>query len=143
MHTPLLHAYPTQLSPSGCGPTAAVDVLNLLGLHTDPGAVQRLAPARLRQYDAPLLPYLESRARAGTTHLDLMRAVEDLSGGLVMGAFFSPHHLTTGAQLAAWLLDWIGAGAVPVLTMNLFLQGNDAWHHQVDSIVCYHALNSL
>ena len=127
----LLTRTATQLSPSGCGPTAAVDVLHLLGLPSTPLEVQRLAPPRLRQYDAPLMPYLESRAKAGTTHLDLMRAVACLSEGRAKGVFFSPHHLTAGAQLASWLLLWIEAGAVPVLTMNLFLHGNDAWHHQV------------
>ena len=111
-------------------------MLRLLGVQSDPKDVLRLAPARLRQYDAPLLSYLESRARAGTTHLDIMRAVSDLSEGSVAGAFFSPHHLTEGSHLAAWLSRWIEAGAVPVLTMNLFLQGNDAWHHQVPEYLC-------
>ena len=93
--------------------------------------MQKLAPARLRQYDAPLYTYLESRALAGTTHLDLEQAVSELSGGAVRSAFFAPHPLTGGPRLGAWMCEWIRAGAVPVLTMNLFLQGNDAWHHQV------------
>ena len=111
-----------QVSPSGCGPTAAIDVLRLLSLPSDPQEVQRLAPARLRQYQAPLLEYLTSRSLAGTTHLDLIDAVTVLSGGQVHATFFATHHLTTGAQLGSWLGQWVEAGAVPVLTMNLFLQ---------------------
>lgn len=57
--------------------------------------------------------------------------MEQLSRGEVRGAFFSIHPLTPGPTLGQWLYRWIEAGAVPVLTMNLFLHANDAWHHQV------------
>ncbi|GAX81001.1 hypothetical protein CEUSTIGMA_g8436.t1 [Chlamydomonas eustigma] len=125
------HKYTRQVSPSGCGPTAAIDVLRILGLELGKGEVINLAPARVRNYDAPLVEYLISRAKAGTTHADLIQAVHQLSSGTVSGLLFSPHHLTPPHLIGTYLSKWMAAGAVPVLTMNLFLQGNDAWHHQV------------
>lgn len=44
----------SQLGRSSCGPTAALDVLRLLGIEADPEDVQRQAVARQRDYQAPL-----------------------------------------------------------------------------------------
>lgn len=89
-------------------------------------------PARLRDYSTPCLEtYLLSRARAGTTHADLINGVEFLSSGKATGRLFSLHPLMTPQELVEQLAGWIAAGAVPLLTMNLFLEGQDAWHHQV------------
>lgn len=184
-------ALPTQIGSSACGPTAVLNVLQLLELshgpipdmpncsvpmgnpkislgpqgrsgHSSDGAaavvdgsqqpdaaptdtvlasslhdtdfstLKALVPARLRDYDAPLMGYLRSRALAGTTHLDLIHGIERVSNGAATGAFFSINSLgMTGRRFASVLRGWLVAGAVPIVTMNLFLTGQDAWHHQV------------
>ena len=60
-----------------------------------------------------------------------IRGVERLSGGQIAGHFFSLHPLTSGEQLTRWLSSYALAGAVAVATFNGFLEGQDAWHHQV------------
>jgi len=57
--------------------------------------------------------------------------VSDGAKGSVKSTFFSVPPLMTGTELSSHLGRWIEAGAVPLLTLNLFLQGRDAWHHQV------------
>lgn len=55
-----------------------------------------------------------------------------LAASQVTGAFFHLDRLTAGGdRLAPLLAGWIAAGCVPMLTMNMFLAGQDAWHHQV------------
>ena len=61
-----------QLAQSACGPTAILNVLRLLEYRVRAQNVLESVPARLRDYKAPLLPYLQSRAKAGTTHADLV-----------------------------------------------------------------------
>jgi hypothetical protein len=42
-----------------------------------------MLPARQRNYDASLVDYLKSRMLAGTTHVDLMDGVENITRGQV------------------------------------------------------------
>mmetsp|Transcript_33455 Transcript_33455/g.99598 ORF Transcript_33455/g.99598 Transcript_33455/m.99598 type:complete len:95 (-) Transcript_33455:23-307(-) len=44
-----------QLESSGCGPTAALDVLRLLGVEASASRALETAPPRQRAYDEPLL----------------------------------------------------------------------------------------
>lgn len=143
-------ALPTQIGTSACGPTAVLNVLQLLNVPptqspavnsslptlasnkglkstSDAAAVSTASaapsatedaphsaflealPARQRNYSAPLLSYLRSRAIAGTTHLDLIQGVEKVSGGKVRfrtRLYFSPivftHH---EAQIVPYSID--------------------------------------
>lgn len=115
--------------PSSCGVMAVEDILSLLGIEHNADKI--LLKARQRDYDAGLMGYLESRTTAGTTHADLISSLSQTTSGNVKGCFFSIPSYTTGPELSRHLYHWMEAGAVPLLTMNLFLQGHDAWHHQV------------
>jgi hypothetical protein len=115
--------------PSSCGVMAVFDLLTMLNAAQSPEIVN--LKARIRNYDAGLKEYLESRMRSGTTHLNLMQAVSEGAKGSVKSAFFSIPPLMTGPELFSHLGRWIEEGAVPLLTLNLFLQGRDAWHHHV------------
>lgn len=108
---------------------AVNDILNLLNVKCSPEQLD--LKARLRDYGIGLKGYLESRMRAGTTHVDLSEAIKDATNASVESAFFSISSHSSGQDLARHLGAWIESGAVPLLTTNLFLQGHDAWHHQV------------
>jgi hypothetical protein len=47
----------------------------------------------------------------------------------VVGVFFQ-FTFEHKELFGAWLYAWMSRGAVPLCTENLFLVGNDAWHHQ-------------
>jgi hypothetical protein len=109
--------------------------------------------ARLRRYDAPLIDYLNSRIEAGTTHVDLVQAIEALNTSKwdihVRGYFFSFQSkilweddrkpslraptlpALSRDELVSFLAYWLTRDAVPIATLNLMLINNDAWHHQL------------
>lgn len=123
-----------QVGQSACGPTAILNVLRAAGLKKLPTveAVLRTTPARQRDYDTRSLhAYLLSRVKAGTTHADLIDGVAKLSGGEVQGRLFVVDAHASPEALSDWLAGWMAGGGVPMLTLNLFLDGQDAFHHQV------------
>lgn len=122
-----------QIGASACGPTALLNVLRGVGYGPLPTAEDALlaAPPRMRDYSSrSLRGYLVSRATAGTIHTDLIDGAERLSGGEVTGRFFAVDQFASPEGLSEWLRRWIRLGAVPLLTLNLFLRGQDAFHHQ-------------
>eukprot|EP00873_Tetraselmis_striata_P039093 jgi/Tetstr1/459357/TSEL_000426.t1 len=122
-----------QVGQSACGPTAIINVLRAAGVKRipSPDAVLKTCPARQRDYDTRSLHgYLLSRVKAGTTHADLIEGVSQLSGGEVSGRLFVVDSHASPEALSEWLAGWIAGGGVPMLTLNLFLDGKDAFHHQ-------------
>ena len=122
-----------QLGVSACGPTALLNILEACGYSPCPSAEEVLeaAPARLRDHSTPsLISYLTSRAKAGTIHDDLIQGAERLTGGRVSGVFFAVDQFASPEALSGWLRRWVSLGAAPLVTLNLFLQGHDAYHHQ-------------
>ena len=99
--------------------------------------VIEVVPTRYRAERETVPKYLFSRSVAGTSHKDLIVAVDQISAGSIYGRFF-PMFPARKFNLSRWLRDWIGLGAVPVATLNL-QRGQvrpgqtipEAWHHQV------------
>lgn len=120
---------------SGCGPAAIHNVLALLKVEPlpTPEEILESSPARQRDYDAPLRQYLWSRAKAGMTHEGMIQGVKAHSPA-AQGLFFAVDKLTPESALLSWLQTWLEQGAVPVVTVNNFLTGQDAWHHQVPAV---------
>ena len=122
-----------QLGVSACGPTALLNILEACRYSPLPSAAKVLeaAPARLRDHSTPsLVSYLTSRAKAGTTHDDLIRGAGRLTDGRVSGVFFAVDQFASPEALSGWLRRWVSLGAAPLVTLNLFLEGQDAYHHQ-------------
>eukprot|EP00698_Gefionella_okellyi_P012065 TRINITY_DN3222_c0_g1_i11.p2 TRINITY_DN3222_c0_g1~~TRINITY_DN3222_c0_g1_i11.p2 ORF type:complete len:287 (+),score=70.18 TRINITY_DN3222_c0_g1_i11:80-940(+) len=129
----------TQLGPSACGATAVYNVLRALKVGIPSSFVMDAVRTRLRDHSAPLAQYLRSRSVAGTTHLDLIQAVQLLTQNSVKARFFpfSDKDANTEAifsnGITNWLYQWLRKGAVPVVTLNpqqVSLEA-DAWHHQM------------
>ena len=72
-----------QVGTSACGATAVINVLLALEMPHTLGGVLSAVPTRLRDNRAQLPRYLASRAVAGTTHKDLIGALEEISKGEV------------------------------------------------------------
>mmetsp|Transcript_35570 Transcript_35570/g.100694 ORF Transcript_35570/g.100694 Transcript_35570/m.100694 type:complete len:368 (-) Transcript_35570:168-1271(-) len=124
-----------QIGQSACGPTAVLNILRGCGTTSEalpsPQEVLATTPARQRDYRTPSLSeYLLSRARAGTIHSDLIAGVDALSLGEITGQLFAVDQFASPRELSSWLEEWLCLGAVPMLTLNLFLMGKDAYHHQ-------------
>ena len=127
---PHLQAAPLRLPPSS-SPSSSSSAAAPGFAIPSPRDVLGAVPARQRRYDSPdLVDYLLSRAQAGTTHADLLSGVEALSGGSLGGVFVSLAGLSP-SDVGGLLRSWLEAGAVPLATLNLFLVGGDAWHHQM------------
>ena len=97
-------------------------------------------PTRFRAEHESVAKYLFSRSVAGTSHTDLIEAVDRLYGGQIYARFF-PMFPPRNFNLSRWLRDWINLGAIPVATLNLqrgpVRPGQtipDAWHHQVNLV---------
>ena len=131
----------TQLSASGCGATAVVNVLMLL----DIVSIQSLSSLdysccilRTRQNDAPLPQYLRSRFDAGCTGEELVDSIRRIivsnELSVDLEAKFVSYSSIKGQQeggLVEYLADKFNDGWVAIATLNLQIYGNDAWHHQV------------
>ena len=118
---------PTQTGASNCGETAVKASLMALKLkEASSGSVV----VRARDYSTrSMLQYLRSRAVAGCTGADLVAGATSLSGGKATAKFFACGPEPPN-DLCAWLDNWIGKGAAPIVTINTQLDGADYWHHQ-------------
>lgn len=124
----------SQIGKSACGPTAIINVLAALdvGPLPTPSEVLSLTPARLRDYETKSLSqYLLSRARAGTIHEEILSGTKQLSAQKVAGKFFLVRPHEDLEKLEAWITTAFKKRIAMVLTENLFVLGNDAWHHQM------------
>ena len=130
-----------QVGVSACGATAVINAMLAMDLppsSCDVSRVTEVVRTRLRAEAAPLPEYLFSRSVAGTSHEDLISAMDQLveDGGSVVSRFFHMHPRRSFC-LSSWLAEWIGKGAVPIATLNLqkgVRPGQtvpDAWHHQM------------
>ena len=108
----------------------------MLGKTAEVDAAIKAVSTKLRDLDAPLPQYLLSRSVAGTTHTDLIKGLNKLSQGNVIGRFF---HMFPARDfdLSIWLKYWLSNGGIPLATLNCqkvrLSDGTipDAWHHQV------------
>uniref|UniRef100_A0A914W737 Uncharacterized protein n=1 Tax=Plectus sambesii TaxID=2011161 RepID=A0A914W737_9BILA len=132
-----------EIPQSGCGLFAVLNVL--CGLEFLVKATERsvqgiadVIAVKSRALQAPLDDYLLSRSVAGTTHIDLIRAVESFTNGQIRGRFFSTAKLRTDVSIVEFVGRWIESKAAPILTLNLQREITeksvwpvaDAWHHQ-------------
>lgn len=134
----------TQLSTSGCGVTALLNVLIALGIVTSE-QTKRLdwsnCILRTRNNDAPLPEYLLSRSVAGCTGQDIVTSLRALTENNkdilgedvpISGKFVSFKDISDSKEsLHLFIERNISEGKCLVATMNLQLLGNDAWHHQM------------
>eukprot|EP01040_Poterioochromonas_malhamensis_P003981 gene3981-4260_t len=132
----------TQLSTSGCGATAVVNVLLLLNLVRKDQLQDidwSVCILRNRANSSPIFPYLLSRHNAGCTGEELIQSMHLLfernrslftHAPTISGRFFSYRDIQD-RSITEFLAEHIQQGHVPIATMNLQLLGNDAWHHQI------------
>lgn len=133
-----------QLTPSGCGVTALLNVLLTLKA-VSKAVVHQLdwsgCILNARNQNAPLPEYLLSRSKAGCTGADLVhsmatlvernREILQLTTKKVSGYFVSFREIcSTGLSLSTFCATQLAKGNCLVATFNLQLLGNDAWHHQ-------------
>ena len=134
----------TQLSTSGCGVTALLNVLITLGIVTSEQSKHldwSKCILRTRANDSPLPDYLLSRSVAGCTGEDIVSSLasitesnKDILGEKVpvSGKFISFREIIgSNESLHVFIERNISEGKCLVATMNLQLLGNDAWHHQM------------
>lgn len=93
---------------SACGPTGVLNILKALKLDLPQlpteAEMKDAIPSRQRNYETEsILQYLESRAKAGTTHVDLIQGTEKISQNQVKGQFF---RFDSRAQPSAFR-DWL------------------------------------
>lgn len=127
-----------QVGVSACGATAVINVLQALEWPFDVDEVVKTVPTKLRAETALVPEYLFSRSVAGTCHDDLIRSVDKLTDGQIVGRFFAMYP-PRRISLSQWLSKWLSRGAVPIATLNLqrglaWRPGQtipDAWHHQM------------
>lgn len=128
----------SQFGPSSCGLTSLTHILT--SLHhplPSPATLLSLLPPSLRSSDpttTPLHTYLISRSRAGTTHSQIITAIQTLTNNKIVGKFFPlNHHTTNPSKLLTTLATWIDAGCAPLATLNPQKISTlaDAWHHQM------------
>ncbi len=133
----------TQLSTSGCGATAVVNVLLLLNLVRKDQLEDidwSVCILRNRANSSPIFSYLLSRHNAGCTGEELIQSMHLLlernrslfshTPPTISGRFFSYRDIQN-RSITEFLAGHIEQGHVPIATMNLQLLGNDAWHHQI------------
>jgi len=121
---------------SSCGAVALVNVMIALELDINLQLVAESVNTRSRRQTAPLPQYLLSRSEAGCTHADLISGVTSVARDRVRARFLPLYQRQF--QLAQLLSNWISAGLVPVLTLNVQKgpvcpdgQIQDSWHHQM------------
>ena len=124
----------SQIGQSACGPTSVINVLASLDFTPlpTPSNLLKFFPARLRDYKTTSLSkYLYSRAVAGTIHEEIIDTVENISEKTIFGKFFIIQQYENKYKFAEWLKECFKNKISLVFTENLFLEGNDAWHHQM------------
>ena len=124
----------SQIGQSACGPTSVLNVLASLDFTPlpSPSDLLQFFPARLRDYKTKSLSkYLYSRAVAGTIHEEIIETTEKISEKKIFGKFFIIRQYEDKKKFAEWLKECFKNKIALVFTENLFLEGNDAWHHQM------------
>ena len=154
----------TQLSSSGCGATAIVNLLILFNL-IDKSSVETIdwskCILRTRANDASIFPYLLSRYNAGCTGEELIESMSLLLEANktyfntsrlphITGRFYNYQTIKQEgfSTIIEFLSHHLSTGGIPVATLNLQILGNDAWHHQIVHGVNFgnksiHVLNPL
>ena len=122
-----------QIGKSACGPTAIINVLNSLDIPSpSPEKILEIVPARLRNYETNnLLEYLISRILAGTNHIDLINALLKITNNNLTAKFFVLNPYENKIKFKNFLYKLFELKCSLIFTENLFLIGNDAWHHQM------------
>lgn len=122
-----------QIGKSACGPTAIINVLNSLDIKSpSPEKILEIVPARLRNYETNnLLEYLISRILAGTNHNDLINALLKITNNNLTAKFFLINPYENKIKFKNFLYKLFELKCSLIFTENLFLIGNDAWHHQM------------
>jgi hypothetical protein len=122
-----------QIGKSACGPTAIINVLNSLDIESpSPEKILEIVPARLRNYETNnLLEYLISRILAGTNHNDLINALLKITNNNLTAKFFIINPYENKIKFKNFLYKLFELKCSLIFTENLFLIGNDAWHHQM------------
>lgn len=124
----------SQIGQSACGPTSVINILSSLDFKPlpTPQELLKFFPARLRDYKTKSLSkYLYSRAVAGTIHEEIIDTVEKISEKTIIGKFFIIKEYENKTKFAQWLKECFKNKIALVFTENLFIEGNDAWHHQM------------
>ena len=124
----------SQIGLSACGPTSVINILSSLDFKPLPSPKELLDffPARLRDYKTrSLSKYLYSRAVAGTIHEEIIDTVEKISKNSIVGKFFIIKEYENKTKFSQWLKECFKNKIALVFTENLFVEGNDAWHHQM------------
>ena len=124
----------SQIGQSACGPTSVINILSSLDFSPLPTSQNLLNffPARLRDYKTmSLSKYLYSRAVAGTIHEEIIDTVEKISNNEIIGKFFIIKEYENKDKFTEWIKECFKNKIALVFTENLFLEGNDAWHHQM------------
>jgi nicotinamide N-methyltransferase len=140
-----------QLSTSGCGVTALVNILMLSKAILEKSEIKDLQLGscilRLRRNQSYLPDYLASRSVAGCTGADLVESMKSLIidnpqlqsklPGLT-GQFVSYSEIISTAQSSGskesifeYIVESLKRDKFLIGTFNLQVEGNDAWHHQV------------
>ena len=123
-----------QIGQSACGPTSVLNVLSSLDYDPipDPKSLLQFFPARLRDYQTKSISkYLYSRAVAGTIHEEIIDTIEKITNNSIIGKFFIINQYENKDKLADWIGQCFKNKIALIFTENLFLEGNDAWHHQM------------
>ena len=124
----------SQIGQSACGPTSVLNVLSALDYSRipNPQSLLQFFPARLRDYETKSLSkYLYSRAVAGTIHEEIIDTIEKITNNEIIGKFFIIKQYENKDKLAEWINQCFKNKITLIFTENLFLEGNDAWHHQM------------
>ena len=124
----------SQIGQSACGPTSVLNVLSSLDYNPipDPKSLLQFFPARLRDYETKSLSkYLYSRAIAGTIHEEIINTIEKITENSIIGKFFIINQYENKEKFGEWISQCFKNKIALIFTENLFLEGNDAWHHQM------------
>ena len=78
-----------------------------------------------------LLEYLISRILAGTNHIDLINALLKITNNNLTAKFFVLNPYENKIKFKNFLYKLFELKCSLIFTENLFLIGNDAWHHQM------------
>jgi len=130
----MLNIQVSQIGQSACGPTAVLNILASLDYSPlpKPEELLKMFPARLRDYETKSLSkYLYSRAVAGTIHDEILDATVKISNNTITGKFFIIKQYEDKNKFAKWLEECFKNKIALVFLENLFIEGNDAWHHQM------------
>ena len=124
----------SQIGQSACGPTSVLNVLASLDYSPipDPQSLLKFFPARLRDYETKSLSkYLYSRAVAGTIHSEIIDTIDKITDNSIIGKFFIINQYENKQKFSEWIGQCFENKIALIFTENLFLEGNDAWHHQM------------